>query len=85
MDKITHVAWDQGIIDKSFDQVFGSHLQQKSSKTMCGIRVSLAFIDNHQATCDRCRLVVTELQTDLDILRGTSRSIFSRIKMELPK
>ncbi len=85
MDKITHVAWDQGVIDRSFDQVFGSHLVQKSSKTMCGIRVSLAFIDNHQATCDRCRLIVVDLQNDLEILRDNSRSMLSRIKMEMGK
>lgn len=55
---VSHLAWDEGILTEAIESVLGVKLQQKSSKTMCGIRVPMKLINNKGYTCAACRFEV---------------------------
>ena len=54
MRQLTHLAWDEGVIYQAMMEVLGSDIKLKTTKTFCGKRVSLRFIDNTDYTCLKC-------------------------------
>lgn len=75
-----HVAWDKGACRDAFTDVFGSAfvndvLKQKTSKTLCGKRVSMSAIDNQTTDCPNCLAELKREQEGLAVLREIDESI----------
>ncbi len=68
-----HLAWDEGSVHAALGDVFGEGVrrwlddQQKTSKTYCGIRVSMTKIDNDHFDCPACQARKAE---DLELSRS---------------
>jgi len=52
--KLTHVAWDFGIIQRTAIEILGYTPGQKTTKTLCKRRVKMERINNTKPTCPEC-------------------------------
>ncbi len=56
MEKVNHIAWDDGVIGQAIEEIIGIPpiYYQKTTKTRCGKRVKLERVDNAAPTCPAC-------------------------------
>jgi hypothetical protein len=52
--RITHIAWDFGIIQDTVSDILGFFPGQKTTKTICKKRVVMKNIDNKNPSCPEC-------------------------------
>jgi Protein of unknown function (DUF3039). len=57
---MTHIAWDRSAIHRAINEVFGMTVSQKTTKTLCGKRVSFNKIDNFHPVCPDCQRIDQE-------------------------
>ena len=53
-EKVTHTAWDFGIVMDTLTEILGHRPGQKTTKTLCKRRISTKNIDNSSPTCPEC-------------------------------
>ena len=75
---MVHEAWDSGSIADGFAEVFGegirSIIANKTTKTLCGKRVSMDKISNGHATCEACRAELQRCAEGAVILSGYQKA-----------
>lgn len=78
---MTHLAWDEGVIDHVFCDVFGASGQKfvasKTNKTFCGKRVSSSRIDNNHFSCPECESAWLEQAIENEIILAELKGLSS--------
>lgn len=70
---MNHMPWDNGSILDALEDVFGFRNPQKTTKTRCGIRVSMSKADHRAAiTCPGCE---ADIRRENDFLEANREQL----------
>lgn len=71
--RITHVAWDYGVVNEAVSEVLKvpiETVQSKTTQTLCGRRVGPELIDNDNPICQKCIEELREAERLIKVMEG---------------